>query len=145
MAGTKIENALNKVTESIDRSSTMAETLASASDRVAEKTAEAGSMGIKGVLWNNLAQLTATTILSGAFLYLGREFIVQSREKDIMFREELKAIRSSQETRWEKTDATHGKAMEKMGNTVERATTALETAVREMKESNRMGKGGGGP
>lgn len=144
MAGTKISDALDKINESVSQTG----------DATVKSVEATGTMGIKGVLWNNIAQLTATTILSGAFLYLGREFIVQSREKDLMFREELKAQRTSfademkaqrvaQESHREKTEIVHGKSMEKMGATIERAVdamdrtgTKIEDAVRELRATS---------
>lgn len=118
MSGTKIETAINGVAQAV------------------EKTESNGSLGIKGMLWNNVGNMAAMAIIAGAFLYLGQDFIRQSKEDRIMFREELKHLRTSQESRWEKTDLTHGRSMEKMGNTVERAVTSLETAVKELKETN---------
>lgn len=137
MAGTNVVNALGEVASAVRET-----------DAGGTAAKEVGTMGIKGVIWNNVAQLTATTILSGAFLYLGREYIVQSREKDVMFRDEMKSLRVShddairtlitaQEKRSEKTEVVHSKAMEKMGATVERSVDAMETTVEAMKEAVR--------
>lgn len=124
MAGTKIESAIQQVASAV------------------EKTDTAGSLGIKGMLWNNVGNMAAMAIIAGAFLYLGQDFIRQSKEDRIMFRDELKNIRNSQEARWEKTDATHGRSMEKMGDTINRASASLESAVKELKEANRRNKSG---
>lgn len=109
-----------------------------------------GSLGIKGLVWNNVGNMAAMAIIAGAFLYLGQVYVNQSKEDRTMFREELKAIRSSQDDRWEKTDITHGKAMERMGATVEKAVVNMERAVKVLEDhSRRVGVkpdgGGGGP
>ncbi len=119
MAGTKIETALQQVATAV------------------EKT-DSGSLGIKGMLWNNVGNMAAMAIIAGAFLYLGQDFIRQSKEDRIMFREELKALRDTQSQRWEKTDSTHAKAMERMGTIVERAVTSLESATKEIHNTSRQ-------
>lgn len=91
-----------------------------------------GTMGIRGLLWNNVGNIAAMAIIAGSFLYLGNEYVRQSKEDRSMFREELKEIRTSQEKRWEKTDGTHAKSFEKMGNTIDRAVTSLESTARSM-------------
>lgn len=114
-AGTKIANALGDVAASVD------------------KTESTSMMGIKGVMWTNLTNVGAMVIIAGAFLYLGQDVVKQSKEDRIMFRDELKALRVSQEARWEKTEITHGRSMEKMWNTVERAVNSMEEAVKELR------------
>ena len=113
MPDTKLETAINGVSDSVDKS----------------------SMGIKGLLWNNVGNMAAMAIIAGAFLYLGQDFMTQAKEDRVMFRDELKAIRKSQEDRWEKTDITHGRAMEKMGTTVERAVTSMENATKVLERT----------
>ena len=142
--GTRIENAIKEgssaVKEAISHSSTMASTMAAASDRVVEtaaKTAEAGAMGIKGVVLNNVGNIAAMAIIAGAFLYLQREQIVGAKEDRVMFRESIKSINDSADRRYEKSEVIHGKAMEKMGSTIERAVVSMEGATKELKESNR--------
>ncbi len=119
MAGTKIETALQQVATAV------------------EKTDTSGSLGIKGMLWNNVGNMAAMAIIAGAFLYLGSDFISQSKEDRVMFREELKNLRDTQTLRWEKTEATHGRSMEKMGMIVERAVTSLEMATKEIQNTSR--------
>jgi exonuclease VII small subunit len=115
------------------------------SDAIDTNTQGQTSMGIKGLLWNNIGNVAAMAIIAGSFLYLGNDYVNQSKEDRAMFREELKAIRTSQETRWEKTDTTHAKSFEKMGMTIDRAVTSMEnssksmeTAVTELKNATRM-------
>lgn len=123
MAGTEIKNAIDNVADAV------------------VKHDSNGTLGIKGMVLNNLGNVGAMVIIAGAFLYLGQDMVKQGKEDRIMFREELKAQRSQQEARWEKTDVTHGRSMEKMGNTIERAVTSMESAVTELKTAtNRIGR-----
>ena len=142
--GTRIENAIkegsNTVKEAISQSSTMASTMAAASDKVVEtagKAAEAGAMGIKGVVLNNVGNLAAMAILAGAFIYLQHEQVSGAKEDRTMFRESVKSFNDSADRRYEKSEITHGRAMEKMGNTIEKAITSLEGATKELKDASR--------
>lgn len=110
--------------------------IATAVDKSGAAAEVTGTLGIKGLMWNNIGNVGAMAIIAAAFLYLGQDVIKQSKEDRAMFREELKSQRASQEARWEKTDLTHSHAMEKMGMIVERATAALEQAVKVMEKSN---------
>ena len=157
-SGTKIETAIKGVQESIERSSSLASTMSAASDKVVEtagKAAEAGAMGIRGVVLNNVGNIAAMAIIAGAFLYLQREQIVQAREDRTMFRDNnkltnetfqaaVKAINDSADRRYEKSETVHGKAMEKMGDRIEKMlvssdaqTAAVMEAVKELKEGGR--------
>lgn len=109
-----------------------------------EKTADTGAMGIKGLLWNNVGNIAAMAIIAGAFMYLQREQVVQARDDRVMFREAVKAINDSADRRYEKAEVTHGKAMEKMGDKIEKMlvsadaqTAAVKDAAGEMKETTR--------
>lgn len=138
--GAKIATAITDVKESIDRSSTMASTMAAASDRVVEtagKAAEAGAMGIKGVVLNNIGNVAAMAIIAGMLIYLQREQISQAREDRLMFRESIKTVNDGADRRYEKSEVIHGKAMEKMGTTIERAVVSMEGATTALKEANR--------
>lgn len=123
MAGTPIESAINGVADAVEKRDT------------------SGTLGIRGMIWNNVGNMAAMAIIAGAFLYLGQDFMKQSKEDRVMFRDELKSIRTTQDARWEKTDLTHGKAMEKMGATIERAVTSMEAATKGINDaSRRIGK-----
>lgn len=116
-AGQQIAEAVNNVAQATD------------------KTADTGSMGIRGMVLNNIGNIAAMAIIAGAFLYLQREQIVQAREDRTMFRDSVKAINDSADRRYEKSETTHGKAMEKMGITIERVVVSQESSTNEMKEA----------
>lgn len=104
-----------------------------------------GAMGIKGVIWNNIGNIAAMAIIAGAFMYLQREQVVQARDDRVMFREAVKAINDSADRRYEKSEVTHGKTMEKMGDKIEKMlvssdaqTAAVREAVKELKETVRL-------
>lgn len=127
--------------------STSGEKIATAIENVAtatDKTTDAGAMGIKGLLWNNVGNIAAMAIIAGAFMYLQREQVVQARDDRVMFREAVKAINDSADRRYEKAEVTHGKAMEKMGDKIEKMlvtsdaqTNAVKEATVELKESSK--------
>lgn len=126
-AGQQIADSINNVAQATD------------------KSADSGSMGIRGMVLNNIGNIAAMAIIAGAFLYLQREQIVQAREDRTMFRESVKAINDSADRRYEKSEVTHGKSIEKMGMTIERVVTTLESstvqtkaAVKEMQEATRV-------
>lgn len=109
-----------------------------------DKQADTGAMGIKGLLWNNIGNIAAMAIIAGAFMYLQREQVVQARDDRVMFKEAVKAINDSADRRYEKAEAVHGKAMEKMGDKIEKMlvsadaqTAAVKDAAGEMKETTR--------
>jgi hypothetical protein len=106
----------------------------------ADKTAAAGSLGVKGWILTNIVQLTA----AGSFLYIGTLVLdewktqsaamrKQSEDDRALFREEMKAQRDSADKKYDKTELTHGKAMEKMGATIERSVTAMESSTTAMR------------
>lgn len=108
-----------------------------------------GTMGIRGALFQTLANTSAMVLLGAVMWVQFRENAAQSKYDREMFREEikatrvaqsddLKALRTSQELRWEKTDAAHSKAMERMGQTVERSVAALEKSVDEQKATTKV-------
>lgn len=143
MSGTKIEGALHKVadavTASADKTTSMADQIAAASDRaatVAEKAVEtSGAMGIKGMFQNNLGNIAAMTIIAGAFIYLQREQVTQAKDDRVLFRETIATINASADKRYEKSEAVHGKAMEKLGVSIDKLVTATEANQKEVKEA----------
>jgi hypothetical protein len=124
MPGTKIETAINQVAEAVKESNP------------AEAANAVGMMGIKGAVFQTIANTSAMALLGVVMWVQFRENAANAKYDREMFRDELKALRVSQEVRWEKTDATHGRSMEKMWATVERAVAALETAVKEVQKTN---------
>lgn len=127
MPGTKIEAAINSVADAVVKS-----------DGNAVVT---GSMGFKSVLASTIGNMSAMALISLVMWVQFRDNASQTKYDRDMFRDELKSLRASQENRWEKTDATHTHAMEKMGATIERATTSLESATKEIHDaSRRIGK-----
>lgn len=132
-SGTKIADAIDNVRGSIDRSSTIAETVV----ETAAKTVDAGAMGIKGVVLNNIGNIAAMAIIAFAFIYLQREQVIQAREDRVMFRESIKAFNDSADRRYEKAEAIQERQMEKMGNVVERAVVSMEGATKELREASR--------
>ena len=54
--------------------------------------------------------------------------------------------RAAQDRRFDRTESTHSKHMEKMGATIERAITSMESATRVLeKVADKNSGGGGGP
>ena len=104
------------------------------------------AMGIRGMIWNNVGNMAAMAIIAGAFLYLGNDYLKQSKEDRSMFREELRELRSSQDERWNKTESAHTKAMERMSETVNRAVSSMERAAKVLEDHSRRvgGKSDGG-
>lgn len=109
-----------------------------------DKSAESGSMGIKGFIWTNVSQLTFGAIVAGSFLYIQREQVVQAKDDRVMFREAVKSINDSADRRYEKSEVTHGRSMEKMGDRIEKMlvsadaqTAAVKEATVEMKETSK--------
>lgn len=140
MAGTEIKNAIDNVATAVK------ETDGSAAANAV------GMMGIKGAVFQTIANTSAMALLGVVMWVQFRENAAQAKYDREMFRDELKALRSSQETRWEKTDTTHGRSMEKMGQTIDRsvtamdrAVTAMEAAVREVQKTNVMRATGSPP
>lgn len=101
-----------------------------------DKSADAGAMGIKGLLWNNIGNIAAMAIIAGAFMYLQREQVVQAREDRVMFRESVKAITDAADRRYEKSEVTHGKALEKMGATIDKTVSAMRDSADAAKASS---------
>lgn len=141
MTGSSIEGALNKVVDAVDKNTSMADSVATASNRastVTEKAVEVnGAMGIKGFMWNNIGNVAAMAVIAGAFIYLQTEWVSQSKEDRTLFRETIQSINSSADRRYEKSEATHGKAMEKLGTNIDKLVTATEANQKEVKEAAR--------
>jgi len=95
------------------------------------------NFGLRGVIWSNIGNMSAMAVICVVFIWQQQDSIQQSREDRTMFREEIKALRESQVTRWEKTDITHGRAMDRIGEKIERAMTSLDNAVKELRDTNR--------
>lgn len=93
-----------------------------------------GGMGIRGLIWNNVGNMTGMSIIAFASLYLGHQFIQNARESNAMIREEIKFTREQSESRFIRTEATHGKAMERMGDKIERCCTSMENATRALEK-----------
>lgn len=125
MAGTEIKDAVKDVASAVRET-----------DGASAAANVVGMMGIKGAVFQTIANTSAMALLGVVMWVQFRDTAANSKQDREMFREELKALRSSQETRWEKTDISHAKAMEKMGTTIDRAVVALETAVREVQKTN---------
>lgn len=109
-----------------------------------DKTAESGSMGIRGFIWTNISQMTFGAIIAGSFLYIQREQIIQSREKDVIFREAITSMNSAAEKRFDRAEQIHGKTFEKFGDRIEKIvassdaqTAAVKEATVEMKETSK--------
>lgn len=94
-----------------------------------------GTMGIGSPIIRTIANTSAIVLIGALFTWQMREGMNQAREDRGMFREELRALRQSQEDRWQKTDATHSRQMEKMGSTIERAITSMEAATRTLEKA----------
>ncbi len=103
-----------------------------------------GDMGLGSL--KVLGNATAMVVVAFAFLYGGKYFldqqtalqaeaIRQSDDNRKMFRDELKEMRTDAMDRFNRTEATHGKAMEKMGGTIERACTSMEKATRALEKT----------
>lgn len=136
--GTEVVNAMHKVADAVDKNTSMADTIAAASDRVttvAEKAVEAGAMGIKGKFQNNLGNLAAMTIIAGAFIYLQREQIIQARDDRVLFRETIQSLTMAADKRSEKAEAIHGKTFDKLGTNIERLVAVTEANQKEVKEA----------
>ena len=108
-----------------------------------------GAFGIPAGVWRTVGNMSAMAILAGAFLVLGNDYLKRSDYDRQMFRDELKALRDLQNARWEKTDATHEKAMTKMAESINRAVTSMEKAAKAIEGSHKVAipdcPPGGGP
>lgn len=71
----------------------------------------------------------------------------ESNEKNITAQQNIAAEnRAAQDRRFDRTESTHSKHMEKMGATIERAITSMESATRVLeKVADKNSGGGGGP
>lgn len=93
------------------------------------------AMGVTGWLAKNFANLSAVTVLCGMACWFAYEQNKSSKEDRTMFRDELKAIRTDANDRFNRTEATHTKSMEKMGMTIERAVSGMEKATRALEKT----------
>jgi len=76
-----------------------------------------GSLGLTGV-WKAAANLSAAAILAGSFLYLQHEMLSQAKEDRVLFREELRTLRS---------EATEDrKAMHQLNDAIRTLTTEVQ-------------------
>ena len=94
--------------------------------------ARQGRMGIESVAGRTVMNMTAVAIMCGGACWLTYVMIQQGKDDREMFRDELKALRMDAQDRYNRTEATHTKSMEKMGTTIERAVTAMEKATRAL-------------
>lgn len=91
-----------------------------------DKSADTGAMGIKGVVLNNIGNMAAMAIIAAMLIYLQREQVAQSREKDVVFTEAMKTINEGAEKRFDRSEATHGKALDRLIASSEKSVSALE-------------------
>lgn len=99
---------------------------------VAAAVSQNGTMGIAGAFSRTVMNMSAMAILACGAVGLTWVFVSMAKDDREMFREELKAIRIDANDRYLRTEATHGKSMEKMGATIERAVGGMEKATRAL-------------
>jgi hypothetical protein len=131
MADGKIVDAIHGVSESVDENTA---------------SSERGRMGLRGNWMLNIGNMSAMAIVCTLFSIQTYRSQTSSDEALTNFRTDIKSMNDSyvtalrenqtkQDSRWEKTDATHGKVMEKIFDKMDKQTDSLSEAVREMKST----------
>lgn len=97
-----------------------------------------GNMGIRSLSLANVMNMSAMAVVAVVMVWQVRESMYQARYDREMFREELKELRTTQETRQAKSDDIHEKSLQRLSDSIDRSIAAMEKAVRAMENVNRI-------
>ncbi len=102
---------------------------------VAAAMVQNGAMGIAGQLRQSMMNMSAMAILAGGAVWAVYTLNQNAKEERALFGTTLDKLNDGLEARYNRTEATHSKAMEKMGNTIERSVSAMERATRALEKT----------
>lgn len=110
-----------------------------ATDGVANSVEKAATNGLRGVLANNVGNLSAVAVICGLVVYQVRDTAANAREDRQMFREELKDLRVAKDSQTEKIVD----RLDAVKTSIEYNTRTIERIGRDAKDEARKVGGGG--